>query len=137
MAWLDTSAHPLHRMVFPERYEYADLDEELVRFRDHYRTMVKERPQELCALLVDLSRVARSEARNRKRIAQAMEELADLMKTRCVGQAYVVERPMIRAALTAVTWLRSAPWPMRVFGKGAEAEAWLRELLESARRTRR
>lgn len=133
MPWHDTTQHPLHVMEFPERYEYAELDDEFVRFRDHYRRMVKERPQDECVLLVDISRVVKSEARNRKRIAQAMEELAELMKTRCVGQAYVVERPMIRAALTAVTWLRSAPWPVRVFARRDEAATWLRSQLARQR----
>jgi hypothetical protein len=134
--WLDVSGHPLHVMMFPPRYTYAELDAQFDRFKKHYVTMVKERPLDEFALLVDISRVETSEARNRKRIALAMEELAELMKTRCVAQAYVVERPLIRAALTAVMWLRTAPWPVSVFGSRGDAEPWLRERMR-ARPSRR
>jgi hypothetical protein len=125
--WLDVSGHPVHVMDFPAHYTYPELDAQFDRFKKHYLTMVKERPLDEFVLLVDISRVERSEARNRKRIALAMEELAELMKTRCIAQAYVVERPLIRAALTAVMWLRAAPWPISVFGSRHAAEPWLRE----------
>src|SRR5262245_11135765 len=80
--WLDVSGDPLHVMEFPPRYTYAELDTQFDRFQKHYRTMVKERPLDEFVLLVDISRVEQSEARNRRRIALAMEELAELMKSR-------------------------------------------------------
>ena len=128
--WFDTSRHPLHSLVFPERYSYEELDAELNRMRDEYRRMVKERPQDVCAILVDLSRAERSEPRNRKRIADSLEELSGLMRTRLVAQAYVIDRPLIRAALTALSWVQSPPWPVQTFADRASAEAWLRQHLE-------
>jgi hypothetical protein len=121
---------------FPATYEYVDLDTELSGMRAFYRTMIVERPQERCALIVDLSLVQRSEARNRKHIADEMDALAGPMKMRCVAQAYVVERPIIRAALTAVMWLRAAPWPVQVFGSARDAVNWSRALLANERSRR-
>src|SRR5262245_1052911 len=89
-SWLDARAHPLHVMTFPPRYAYEELDAAFDRFREHYRGMVKDKPLEEFVLVVDISKVEQSEARNRKRIARAMDDLAELMKTRCVAQAYVV-----------------------------------------------
>ena len=130
-SWLDSSRDPLHVMRFPARYEFEELDRELTAMREYFVAREREDRSLWVALLVDLSRVERSEARNRKRIADTMTRLVPIMQRCCAGQAYVVSRPIIRAALTATMWLRSPPWPVRVFGDGAEARAWLAERLES------
>src|SRR5690606_5538392 len=89
---------------------------------------------DLCVIVVDVSRVERSEPRNRKRIIEGIGELTGLMETRLVAQAYVTDRTLIRAALTAVSWLYTPPWPVQVFARRAEADHWLHERLEEAQR---
>lgn len=135
--WFDTSKHPLHTLVFPARYTYEEVDAQMSFMRDHYRRVVKEHPHELYVLLVDLSRIEHSEPRNRKRIAEGIGDLTELMRKRIVAQAYVTDRPMIRAALTAVSWLQPLPWPVQVLPRAEPAKAWLYERLSEGRAAHR
>ncbi|MCC6874164.1 MAG: hypothetical protein IT378_07630 [Sandaracinaceae bacterium] len=128
--WFSVAGDPIHVLELPAHYTYEELDAQMIHMGQEYRRFVRERPRAPCAILVDLSKIARSEARNRKRIAQMMEDLTDLMRPRVVAQAYVAHGSVIRAALTAVMWIKSSPWPVQVFGTRAEAEAWLREKIE-------
>lgn len=129
--WLDRSRHPLHVLEYPASYGFQELDAQMTRVTERYRTMVRDRPNERIGLIVDISRVTRSEARNRARIAECIDELGELMKTRVVGHAYVVSNQVLRAAITAVSWLKPAPWPVKVFTDRGGAEAWIRRRLVS------
>ncbi|MEZ4340515.1 MAG: hypothetical protein R3B82_28170 [Sandaracinaceae bacterium] len=131
--WLDSSRDPLHVMRFPAQYAYEELDRELTAMREYFVARERQDRQLWITLLVDLSAVETSEARNRKRIADTMTRLVPIMQRCCAGQAYVVSRPIIRAALTATMWLRSPPWPVRVFASRADADPWLAECLEARR----
>lgn len=134
-SWHDVSRDPLHVFKFQPPYDYAKLDAEFHAFQAYYRTMVRDRPQEHMVLMADLSLVTQSNARNRKRIAKSVDDLAELMQHRCLAQAYVVSHPLILAALTAVTWIKPTPWPTKVFKTHAPAERWLMEWVAKDQRS--
>ena len=134
--WLDDDDHPVHVMTFPARYSYAELERAMSELREYYVERDRNEPSLYIGLAVDLSRVERSEARNRKLIADTMTRLVPIVHRSCAGTAYVVRSQLVRAALTATLWLRSPPWPTRVFTSRLEAIGWLRDRLADGRADR-
>lgn len=126
-SWLDLSRHPLHILSLPAEYTYEELDKQMNFLCSEYRRFTREHPQERHAMLIDISRRNQSHPKSRKRIADALGELSGLLRTRGIAQAYVTDNLVVRAALTAVSWLQTVPWPTQVFSTRAQAEKWLYE----------
>lgn len=113
-------------MIFPAEYTFEELEAALAVMEESYRLLLRGSDPVRPSLLVDISAVKSSSAKNRQRIAQSQKQLAAEMKSRVIAQAYVAPTALIRGALTAVFWLDSPPWPVRVFVDHAQALEWLR-----------
>jgi hypothetical protein len=125
--WFDDSRHPLHVMRFPPSYTYEELDESMTALRAYYHRYAETRPNEAMALLIDLSAVKTSSAKNRARINECLKQLRAPMARACAGQAYVVRNQVVRAALSTILLMHAAPWPVRVVVHAESAERWLLE----------
>jgi len=112
-------------MIFPAEYTFEELDAALTSMEESYRLLLSGSDPVRPSLLVDISAVKSSSARNRQRIAHSQKHLAAVMRSRVIAQAYVAPTALIRGALTAVFWLDSPPWPVQVFGVQAQALEWL------------
>ncbi len=117
-------------MVFPAEYRYEELDQAFDTLEASYVTQKRESPQFRGALLCDVSAIRGSAAKNRKRVAGAFEALGPLVHANMVGQAFVLDGAVARGALTAIFWLKSPPWPARVFARQEHALAWLEGLFQ-------
>ena len=109
----------------PDAYSYQELDGALRDLVDQCADAVRGDPDARIAVLWDVTRVRRSEARNRKRIADALGEMTELLPTHCIGFGVVVRSQVIRAAITGILWLRPLPWPVKTFLERHEADEWL------------
>lgn len=108
----------------------ASTDSEFEAFlRKIDATLGRERT---LGVLMDLRRADRPSPIQRKRLAQWTEEKAGPLKRQCLGMSFVIDRAIIRGALTAILWLHPLPMPHGVFGKYEESEAWIIERLEAA-----
>src|SRR5688572_22832207 len=114
MSWLDTTRHPLDAMRFPMKYTHAELRQEFDALDAHYLRLAEQQPSARVALIVDISAVSSSDARNRQRIGESFVRLAPMLERQTVGQAFVVRHPLARGALQAVFWFRRPPWPTTV-----------------------
>ncbi len=130
--WFSTARHPLLVLEFPPHYTFDELDAQMNGMCDALRTHVEKHPRETCGMIVDLSSVEHTEARNRKRILAMIEDLSGLVRKRLVAQAYVIDRPVIRAALTALSWMHRSPWEVQTFGRRGDAETWVLERIRRA-----
>ena len=129
--WLDTRRAPFVTLTFPAAYTYEELDAEFSHLEAYYRDVAANTTGPV-ALLVDVTAVVSSFARNRRRIAHSLQTVAPLLTGRAVGQAYVAPDPIARASLTVILWLRQSPWPVKLFATRPEADAWLAERFAEA-----
>jgi hypothetical protein len=88
--------------------------------------------QQHFVLLYDV-RGASSTAARRRRLFAWCDEHADALTHLILAGAVVASSSVERGFVTAGLWVRSPPWPMRVFADSPEAEAWL--LAQYARRS--
>ena len=79
-------------------------------------------------LIFDMRGAASSSAR-RKKFIEWCERNSEGLTTYLVAGAVIVGSSVERGFATATMWLRTPPWPTKVFEDPREAEAWLRTLL--------
>lgn len=77
-----------------------------------------------CPWLVEMSDTAEIGASQRKVFADNEERISSLSKQHVTRLAYVVSKPIVRAALTAYFWMFKPPYPYRLFSARGPAEAW-------------
>lgn len=75
--------------------------------------------------IVEMSDVEEISATLRKTFADNEERIAPMSKNHVTRLAYVVSKPIVRAALTAYFWLFKPPYPYRIFTARGPAEAWV------------
>jgi len=127
---LDTRRDPFHLQVIPEHFTYADVDAHFSEVEAFYARYLASRRQAHIALLADARRCPFTDARTRKRVAESFEKLSPLLReNQSVVHAVVTNNALTRGALTAILWLFSPPWQIRVFTSVADADSWLRECL--------
>ena len=92
-----------------------------------YRTLeaLLERKQPF-VVLFDM-RGATSSSERRRKFMEFGERHADAIKHYLAASAVVASSPLERGFVTAVLWVKTPPFPMRVFASSTDAEAWLRE----------
>ncbi|MEO0322327.1 MAG: hypothetical protein AAF447_05195 [Myxococcota bacterium] len=122
---VDASEFPLVRITYP-RVPKADA---LDRYVDSCRSFYA---RGRCATVVDLRPLALfvNTAENRRRIAEAMDQLAREFPRRLVAEATVHPLAVVRAAVRAHNWLRNeGDFETASFAAPEPAEAWARERL--------
>jgi len=82
--------------------------------------------KQVFVVLFDM-RGASSSSERRKKFLEFGERHADAVKRYIAGAAIVASSPIERGFITAALWVRTPPYPMRVFSNAIEAEAWLFE----------
>lgn len=125
-SWLVHERAPLYEMIFPAEYDFAELDAACSEVEAHFLEVVAQTPHLPVGMLVDASRVTKSTATNRSRIAKALTHVTPVLAEQAVGQAFVMNGPVVRGALTAILWMRRVPWPVNVVATYEEADEWLR-----------
>lgn len=70
----------------------------------------------------DLEEISASQ---RKIFADNEHRITPMSKVHVTRLAYVVTKPIVRAALTAYFWIFKPPYPHRIFAERAQAEAWI------------
>jgi hypothetical protein len=76
-------------------------------------------------LLVFDMRGASSTPSRRRRFMDWSQRNADPLTRLLVAGAIVAASSIERGFVTAALWVRTPPWPMRVFAESSDAEAWL------------
>lgn len=126
--WLDETRGRLWVQTFPGRYDNSELN----RAFDHLEGRVHSVAQtgEQVVLVVDARFSKAGTPVQRRRIGQA---LARCRQADCIAaQAFVIETPRQRAALTAMLWLANPGWPVEVFTDRLRAVAWVSQRLHEA-----
>jgi hypothetical protein len=83
------------------------------------------------AMVLDNRRAGPVPPTQRKLIADYMARHATRSRTRCACTAFVSDSAVMRAMLTAITWLRKPEVETKVFGRLDEAITWARAQLDS------
>ncbi len=85
--------------------------------------------KEKIALIFDASHASIPSFSHQKMQANWLKENEELMKTYCVGTAYIIPNPVIRGILKMIFSLQKQPVPYRIFERKEKGLAWLRERL--------
>ena len=125
-SWLDGSLRPIWQQTFPTQYTEAQLSDAFDALDAMVATAVRDRDR--ISLLVDVTRVQGSSARNRQRITKSFQLTSKTAAELVVGQAFVMRSAFQRGALTAIFWWVRPGWKIETFETRAEALAWLRGL---------
>lgn len=96
---------------------YLDENDALLARRERY------------AIVVDASRSGVIDSAQRKLQAEWMLQHERELRLFCAGIAFVITNPLVRGALTAITWLSLPPMPSTVVNRRDTAVAWCREKL--------
>ena len=81
------------------------------------------------AVVLDTSRVGLLPAMLRRRHNAWFAKHAPVLTEVCAGLAIVVTNPVVRATITATTWLQRPQYPFKVVATRSEGEAWCAEQL--------
>lgn len=108
-------------------WEGAPTDSELERFFENLTRAVSNRSH--YALVYDAREASAPSTRQRHLLADLSGMMGPALRDRCVGAAFVIDSFLVRAALTAILWLRPMEVPHVVTASVAEAEAWCRHRL--------
>lgn len=71
-------------------------------------------------------------SRQRKRMASYIKQHRTELRQKVLCGAIVLEKPVLRAIVTAVNWLAPPASPQRIFAHREEAQAWLEQVLTDA-----
>ncbi len=88
--------------------------------------------RERYAVVVDASRSGVIDSAQRKLQAEWMQQHDRELRLFCAGVAFVITNPLVRGALTAITWLSPLPMPSTVVDRRDAALAWCRERLSAS-----
>lgn len=117
----DESSWPILQVTPPATV----TDGMLAAYLDWYRTVDERRGPH--AIVMDLRGSQGITTEQRRMMLSRMEERGG--RTSCLGLAMVFESKVLRAILTAMFWVRSPPYPTRVFADRESAFGWCRGLL--------
>ncbi len=112
-------------MTFPTDYSFEELERAMEELERHFEGVARDPSRRRYGVIVDLSQVESSNARNRKRVAESLGRTEEMLRGRAVGQAFVIPSAVSRGALTAVFWIRRPGWPIKLFKTFEEADDWL------------
>jgi hypothetical protein len=131
---LDMRRDPFHLQVIANRFTYAEVDAHFSEVEASYARYFATRPHVHVGLLADARCGVYADTRTRQRVAQAFARVAAVLSEHhSVAHAVVTNNALTRGALTAVLWLFSPPWPIRVFTSMSEADSWLRDSFTARR----
>lgn len=122
----DDSRSPL--IIFTWRGTISDADVE--SFTEKMIATLAR--QQRFAVLVDTRDSDRPTPKQRQRLAKWANDHASASKQFNVGVSFVIDKAIIRGALTAILWLAPMPMAHSVCAKFDDAEAWLIERLAGA-----
>ena len=125
--WFDPQYDPLHLCIFPAQYTFAELSAGFDMLDAYYERLHRSRPSARVAILIDVSQVQSSDARNRRRLGETFLRLSDMLLQHGVGQAFVVRNAIARHSITAVFWIKRPGWPIKTFARHEDALEWLAE----------
>ena len=77
------------------------------------------------AIAFDLSEMESIGAAERAQVAEFRKRHPHLIADSVVRAAYLVPGPLLRGALTAITWIKPSPVEVRVFDSLDRARGWL------------
>ena len=120
---IDCKTWPLVIFTLEGDLTQAQLDEHL---REHRAVIDRNEPY---AVVVDAMGMGSTEASFRKRYAEFISKNTPVLKRLCRGTAVVLQSPVARGAITAVTWMTTIPFPLKVFGDRHEALSWAKSQL--------
>jgi len=122
---LDFSRWPLVRLVHKPR----ETEDDTARFYKNLELALRNRHGPF-AVVADARAIRELSAKQRRIIADHLAHNTDVYRSRCVGNAFVIEGAALRGALTAIFWMTPAPYPYRTFPDVPSAERWALEQLE-------
>lgn len=108
---------------------------------DEYRAVLRETSECLKkdaagkrrnAMVVDLRLAEQLTTEQRKLLSTWLNENETLVREVCVGTAFVVRSPMVRAVLATVLWIQSHPGPHTVVSRMQNGLEWCTDLLRRA-----
>lgn len=128
----DTRSDPLHLQVISSAFTREELEAHFDEVDAFYHAYVARHRKVHVALLADARESPYIDARDRQRIAATFARLGPLLSSeRSVAHAVVTSNALTRGALTAILWLQSPPWEIRVFTSMHEGDAWLRSTFDA------
>ncbi|WP_257452414.1 STAS/SEC14 domain-containing protein [Archangium lipolyticum] len=122
----DDSRWPLLRIRFPRVLSATEYESFLGTFADYLLRSEK------LLLYIDLSRVGMVPIEQRWRQVEWFEQYDQRLREQVLGSALVITSPVIRLALSAITYFKPLPNPVAIFARPEEAEAWAAERLQEA-----
>jgi len=121
LRWIDTSRPEKWICILPAR---LTVEEFTAEFGEAMESLRRLPPHQRLVVLTDLTQVAGSDPRRRKRAAQFMKDNKVVLRQHVVAWGFVAAGVM-RGALTAIGWLNAFPVPMSVFATRRDCETWL------------
>jgi len=80
-------------------------------------------------LISDTTQSAKPTAKQRRFTADSIAKNETIFRTRVAGWAIVVDSPVIRGIVKAITWIHPPPFPLIMVATMHEAEEWARTQL--------
>ncbi len=124
--WIDTRDPYWWKCEIPPVYT---VDEFTAEFDRASHVFLHGLSNERFVYSADFSSVEASDPRNRARVALFLRECAEPIKRHIIAWGIVAPRPLMRGAITAVTWLGQFPVTTRVFAERTECDDWLAQQL--------
>lgn len=125
----DENAWPLAYVRFPSK---PLSDEGFEYFIERYTAMV-ERRVPFATILDSRGLTTAITAHQRRRLTEWFDVTGALAGEHHFGIAVLINNPLVRGALKAVTWVKTIPVPIKPFESIADAAPWMREILAEQR----
>lgn len=121
----DDTAWPILYVRFPS----TPLDDEGVQyFIDRYSAIIELRIPFVA--IIDSRGLSNAiGASERKKLTEWFDVSGPLAGEHHYGIAVLLNNPIVRGALKAVTWVKPVPVPIKPFASLADAAPWLREIM--------
>lgn len=88
------------------------------------------------AIIFDASKAAIPRLSDQKKQASWLNQHWKLMQNYCLGTAYVIPSPAIRAVLKMIFSFQNQPVPYKIVSKMEEAHEWVRELQQDEKESK-
>jgi hypothetical protein len=119
----DAQKSPLLVCRFPSEWTDQEFENGMVELLD---ILAKA---ERVGLVSDTTGSGKPTAKQRRFTADSIARNEELFRTRVAGWAVVVDSPVVRGIVTAITWIHSPPFPLIMLPTVREAEEWVRTQL--------
>ncbi|MGB5283105.1 MAG: hypothetical protein WBM75_14515 [Polyangiales bacterium] len=126
--WFSNDLMPIYRWTFP-----SDATDEELSASLRAREDLAIRARYYTAWVIDLSKVSKAPATQRKAMAEHLKRFGELSEGCYAGSALIAPSPWLRGVVTAVTWLSPPKFPYQIFSKPIEAERWAKKQLAAKR----